>query len=137
MIDKLKAAVRWLLDPRRNPKGPHPLTLAIPDARSTFNRGAAGLAARPAASLRCPSCENEFTHKRGEFMIRCPACRLERAAKELGEFELLEFHCPDCDESMEYGIRHPNLFDSPQWAACPQCQFHWEYHHGFNRPVFP
>lgn len=69
-------------------------------------------------------------------MIRCPRCPVERPAERLADFDLLDMLCPDCGASMDYGIRHPNLMDSPQWAACPECHFHWEYHHGFSRPIF-
>lgn len=132
MIGKLKAVVRFMLDPPWQPEGPHPLTLAIPDARSTFNPGTSGLAARPSADVLCPSCETEFTHEYALEMIRCPKCRFESHPDHFGKLELMRFRCPDCGAEMEYGIRHPNIFTSPQWASCPDCQFHWERRHSFS-----
>lgn len=135
VLERLKALVKWLVGPPAGMPADHPLTLAIPDARSTFDRGGVGLAERPTARVRCDACSKEFFHERGRDMIRCPRCPVERPPDRLADFELLELQCPVCGTSMEYGIRHPNLFDSPQWASCPECHYHWESNHSFSRPL--
>lgn len=131
MLERLRTLLTWIV----GDSGEVPLTLAIPDARSTFDRGAVGLVQRPPARLRCGSCDREFVHMRGDDMIRCPRCPVERPPERLGDFEILALQCPMCNTDMEHGIRHPNILDAPQWASCPACQYHWELHHGYSKPM--
>ena len=132
VIRKFRALLKYLLDPPWQPDGPHPLTLAVPDARSTFNRGSSGWASRPNADIRCPLCRTEFTHDNALEMIDCPYCRFECEPDDFGRIEIERLVCPDCGSDMNYGIRHPNLFEFPQWASCPECQFHWEFQHSLR-----
>lgn len=137
VFERLKAVLKWLVSPPKEMPDDHPLTLAIPDARSTFDRGAVGLAERPTARVRCDACGRKFFHRRGHDMIRCPQCPNERPPEQLSDFELMELQCPACGVAMDYGIRHPNIFDAPQWASCPNCHYHWESNHAFSRPLLP
>lgn len=132
MLGKLKAAIMFVLDPPGEPEGPDPLTLAVPDAQSTFKRGSVGWANRPPAKVKCPSCGSTFVHQYAANIINCPTCRFELAPDRFDEIDLIEMRCPECESVLDHGIRHPNVFDSPQWAACPNCQYHWEYLH-FSR----
>lgn len=127
--EAIERAVR-LLDPPWEREGVPQFTLAVPDARSTFHGGESGWADRPPARLRCPSCGAEFTQRYANDVIRCPTCRFERPPDRFGELELIELTCPECSATLDAGIRHPNVFELPQWAACPGCQYHWEYSHG-------
>lgn len=131
MWGKLKTLATYLLNPPWAPEGPHPLTLAIPDASSSFKNSDVGWARRPPAVLRCPTCESDVDHRYATDMIRCETCRFEQSPERIGELEVLELSCPECRSTLDHGIRHPNVFDFPQWAACPDCQYHWEFQHSF------
>lgn len=128
MREKLTRVVRWLLAPPDG-DGPKTFTLAVPDAQSTFKRGAVGWANRPPARVRCPTCGEAFVHRRAMDIISCPRCRFERHPDEFDSLELLGLTCPECEDDLNHGVRHPHLFDDPQWAACRRCQYHWEYLH--------
>lgn len=129
MYRMLKKAVLFVLDPPWTQEGPEPLTLAVPDAHSTFNRGGVGWANRPPARLRCPACNGDIVHDHATDVIRCDTCRFERPPEDFDDVQLLELTCPHCQSALDHGIRHPNLFDRPQWASCPRCQYHWERVH--------
>lgn len=129
MLGKVKAALRFVIDPPSEPEGPDPLTMAVPDAQSTFKRGAVGWGNRPPATLQCPFCSVQFVHEHALDTIRCPTCHFEESPEGFDDVKLLAMHCPHCSSELDHGIRHPNVFDSPQWAACPNCQYHWEYLH--------
>ncbi len=131
MLDKLRSTMRRVLG---GGSDPHPLTLAVPDARSTFHTGDEGLARRPPATIACPQCGGEFVDRYATDVIRCPTCRFECQPEQFGELDLIAMTCPECGKDLEHGIRHPNLFDSPQWASCPDCQYHWERSHSFPTP---
>jgi hypothetical protein len=32
---------------------------------------------------------------------------------------------------MQYGQRHPQRFDFPEWATCDDCRYHWEFRHSY------
>lgn len=131
MLDKLRTKVRRALG---GSSDPHPLTLAVPDARSTFNPGDVGWARRPPATVGCPQCGREFVHQYATDIIRCPTCRFECQPERFGQLELIAMACPECDQDLEHGVRHPHLFEMPQWASCPNCQYHWEIQHSFSPP---
>mgnify|MGYP000285276883 CR=1 FL=1 len=61
--------------------------------------------------------------------IDCPECRIELPAERFSELELLGLTCPICRTPMQHGQRHPEAFDVPEWANCPNCQYHWEFKH--------
>jgi len=131
MLGKLKTAVMLVLDPPWTKDGPETFTLAVPEAHSTFKRGAVGWANRPPARVRCPTCGTEFDHERANDIIDCPVCSVEHPPEEFAEVELLDMTCPQCDCTLEHGIRHPEIHDVPEWASCQKCQYHWEFEHDY------
>lgn len=132
IVRLLKKVITFILDPPGEPEGPDPFTLAVPDAQSTFKRGAVGWAHRPPARVRCRSCNTEFDHEYANDVIRCPICPAEHRPEEFTEVDLLEMSCPHCEHTLNHGIRHPNIFEVPEWAACPSCQYHWEFQHSYK-----
>jgi hypothetical protein len=40
--------------------------------------------------------------------------------------------CPVCKSHMQYGQRHPEQFDFPEWATCNNCRYHWEFEHSYE-----
>lgn len=129
MLEKLKKAIRFVVDPPTTRDGPDTLTLAVPNAQSTCKRGADGWAHRPPALVRCPGCSAEFEQEYANDVLRCPTCRFEQSPDGFDEVELIQLTCPHCQAALDHGIRHPNLFDVPQWASCPSCRYHWELNH--------
>jgi hypothetical protein len=129
------AYVKWLVDrivdPLRADETITHFTLAIPEAQTTTVDSVQGWANRPPAVLRCPGCGTEIDQPTASGAIDCPYCYREFAAESFGDLELLELTCPRCDLGMDFGTRHPKLFDVPEWATCRNCQYHWDLNHWF------
>lgn len=132
MLRLLKKVALFVLDPPQGQEGLEPFTLAVPDAQSTFKRGDVGWAHRPPARVRCPACNTEFDHEYANDVLRCPLCPFEQPPGDFAEVELLELTCPHCARPLDHGTRHPEILDVPQWAACPDCQYHWEFQHSYS-----
>lgn len=107
------------------------LTLAIPDVHNTTTDGDVGWANRPPALVACPQCATEIYQKDSRDSIDCTRCTADRPADEFSELELITLVCPSCGDHMKHGRRHPQQFDVPEWATCPNCSYHWEFDHMF------
>lgn len=106
-------------------------TLSIPETQTTTVHGDVGWKNRPPAVLKCPRCGDEFDQQRASDSIDCPYCVAEFSPDEFRELELVAMRCPRCQTDLNYGKRHPNVFEVPQWAHCEHCQYHWEFTHSF------
>jgi Zn finger protein HypA/HybF involved in hydrogenase expression len=108
-------------------------TLSIPDAQTTTVDSVQGWSNRPPALLRCPGCAAQIPQRQSSARIDCPDCYREFGFDEFSDLELLGMVCPRCNTEMDHGIRHPKMFDIPEWATCPDCQYHWDLDHWFRR----
>lgn len=127
----LKSIVDKLVDPLRADDSIEHFTLAIPEAQTTTIDGVQGWNRRPPALLECPGCGTEIRQHRSNRNIDCSYCYREFQPDQFAELELLGMICPRCDADMRHGVRHPQLFDIPEWATCPDCQYHWDLDHWF------
>ena len=132
MLSLLKKCVMFVLEPPWEKEGPETFTLAVPEAHSTFKRGDVGWAKRPPAVVECPTCSSSFTHEFANDFIDCPTCGFESPPDEFGKVDVLMFACPHCQRQLDYGVRHPEMMDFPEWASCTDCQYHWEYQHDYD-----
>jgi Zn finger protein HypA/HybF involved in hydrogenase expression len=132
MLSTLKRWAMLVLNPPWEKEGPDTFTMAVPEAHSTFKRGAVGWAERPPAIVRCPSCSETFTHEYANDFVDCPVCHFECDPEDFSEVELVGMVCPHCEQDLDYGIRHPEMMDVPEWASCTECQYHWEYQHDYD-----
>jgi len=134
MLEKLKRYAMLIVDPPWEKEGPDNFTLAVPESHSTFKRGDVGWPKRPPAVVECPSCSESFVHEFANDVVDCPNCYFEGppSPEEFSELSLLGLICPHCQRNLDYGIRHPDLVDVPEWASCTECQYHWEYQHDFE-----
>lgn len=131
MATAMRRFVRFLLASPGGEDAP-PLTLAIPEARSSYDPGDVGWAQRPPARLRCPNCRATFVQQYANDVLRCPRCRFEDAPTAITPDMLIALECPSCRGDLETGIRHPNRFSLPQWASCRDCHYHWEFSHNLR-----
>lgn len=129
----LKSAYEFLVDPLRIDDTEETFTLSIPEAQTTTVDSVQGWSNRPAAVVRCDGCEAEISQRRSSSAIDCPNCYRQYRSREFGDLELLRMICPRCDTDMYHGTRHPNVFSIPEWATCPDCQYHWDLAHWFHR----
>lgn len=106
-------------------------TLSIPEAQTTTVDSVQGWENRPPAVLRCSRCDSEIHQRRSGHSIDCPDCLQESSRYEFGDHELLTMVCPRCETEMSHGQRHPQMYDIPEWATCPDCQYHWDLNHWF------
>lgn len=120
-----------LVDPLRADESVEHFTLAIPEAQTTTVDSVQGWASRPPAVLRCSGCGTQIHQHRSRSQIDCPYCYREFSEDRFAELELLAMVCPRCDTEMDYGRRHPNQFDVPEWATCSDCQYHWDLNHWY------
>ncbi len=132
MLDRLKTAAMFILDPPWTRDGPETFTMAVPEAHTTFKRGSVGWAKRPPAVVRCSSCRHSFTHEFANDFLDCPNCHMERSPEEFDDLELIALVCPHCQRRLDHGIRHPEMMDVPEFASCTECQYHWEYQHDYE-----
>lgn len=132
-IQLLKRLLVVLIEPLRADDDIEHFTLAIPEAQTTTVDSVQGWSNRPPAVLRCAGCRVEVPQRRSSSDIDCPNCYRSFKPDAFSELELLAMVCPRCNTEMYHGIRHPNLFDVPEWATCPDCQYHWDLDHWFRR----
>jgi len=134
------AALRWVaamlrrlaervIAPLRAGDGPNKFRLSSVETHTTTIDGDTGWAYRPPATLRCPACATEILQADSRSVIDCPTCRIELPPERFGDLNLLGLTCPICRTPMQHGQRHPEAFDVPEWANCPNCQYHWEFKH--------
>jgi Zn finger protein HypA/HybF involved in hydrogenase expression len=127
----IKYVVDRLVDPLRADETIKHFTLAIPEAQTTTVDSVQGWANRPPAVVRCAGCGTEIPQRRARSDIDCTYCYRTFGDDRFGELELLSMHCPRCATEMDHGRRHPKVFDVPEWATCPECQYHWDLNHWF------
>jgi len=127
------AALRWLAErliaPLRTDDSPNKFRLSSVETHTTTIDGDTGWAYRPPATLRCPECAAGILQADSRAPVDCPECRVELPPDRFTELELVGLTCPVCRTPMQHGQRHPNAFDVPEWATCPNCQYHWEFKH--------
>lgn len=129
----LRQLVETLVEPLRADHELENFSLAIPDVQTTTVDSVQGWSNRPAAILRCPGCGAQIPQRRSSYTIDCPNCYRDFSSDQFSELDLLGLVCPRCNTEMSHGIRHPNVFDIPEWATCPDCQYHWDLDHWFRR----
>lgn len=127
----LRSLLDRLIDPLRADENITQFTLSVPEAQTTTVDSVQGMSKRPPAVLRCPGCESEMYQMRSMDTIDCGGCWRDFRDDEFSEFELVTMICPRCESSMDHGRRHPKVFDKPEWATCPSCQYHWDIDHWF------
>ncbi|MFB6256006.1 MAG: hypothetical protein ABEH58_04635 [Haloplanus sp.] len=141
-VSRTTAALRWslstcrwlaerLIAPLRTGDGPNKFRLSSVETHTTTIDGDTGWAYRPPATLRCPDCATGILQADSRDDIDCPECRIELPADRFSDLELLGLTCPICRTPMQHGQRHPDAFDLPEWANCPNCQYHWEFKHSY------
>lgn len=106
-------------------------TLSIPEAQTTTVDSVQGWRNRPPAVLRCSGCDAEIYQRKSYHGIDCGNCWRSFSEYEFSDHELLAMICPKCETEMTHGRRHPQMFDVPEWATCPNCQYHWDLDHWF------
>jgi hypothetical protein len=129
--DLLKRLVDRVVDPLRADESIEQFTLSIPEAQTTTVDSVQGWQNRPPATLVCPGCGSDMHQPSAIGPISCSECFREFPNEEFSEHELRRMTCPRCDADMQYGRRHPQMFDIPEWATCPDCQYHWDLDHWF------
>lgn len=115
--------------PLRRGDGPNKFRLSAMDTATTTYDGDDGWAKRPPAILECPRCGGDILQHHSRDDIDCPHCVAEFDYQKFPELELKHLTCPVCRSEMAHGQRHPEAFDVPEWATCPNCQYHWEFKH--------
>jgi predicted RNA-binding Zn-ribbon protein involved in translation (DUF1610 family) len=106
-------------------------TLSIPDAQTTTVDSVEGWGNRPPAVLLCSGCGAQIGQKRSHHRIDCPNCYRDFSEHDFADLELVAMVCPRCGTEMKHGRRHPQTYDVPEWATCPDCQYHWDLSHWF------
>ena len=124
-----KRLFEWLVEPLRADEITQ-FTLSIPEAQTTTVDSVQGWQNRPPAVLRC-ECGSEMYQARSTGEIDCEACWRSFEDGSFSEHELVSMICPRCETGMQHGRRHPHVFDIPEWATCPNCQYHWDLNHWF------
>lgn len=127
----LKLLVDKVVDPLRVDESIEHFTLAIPEAQTTTVDSVQGWDNRPPAVLRCAGCDTRIRQGRSRSKIDCTYCYRTFGDDEFSDLELLAMVCPRCETTMDHGRRHPRLYDVPEWATCPDCQYHWDLNHWF------
>jgi len=125
----LQWIVGRLIAPLRADDGPNEFRLSSVETHTTTLDGDTGWAYRPPATLRCPECATDIVQGGPREPIDCPTCPVDLSPERFADLELLALRCPLCRTRMQHGRRHPETFDVPEWATCPNCQYHWEFKH--------
>jgi Zn ribbon nucleic-acid-binding protein len=133
VFNAVKHLVHVIVEPLRKDESLEHFTLAIPEAQTTTVDSVQGWQNRPPAVLECPGCGSEMRQHNAIGPIACQSCWREFPSEEFADHELLAMICPRCDADMHHGRRHPQMFDIPEWATCPDCQYHWDLDHWFKR----
>lgn len=131
IVRGLKVVVDRVVDPLRADESIEQFTLSIPEAQTTTVDSVQGRSMRPPAIVRCDGCDSAAIQHSAMDRVDCPGCWRTFGTSEADDLELLAMLCPRCGSEMDYGIRHPGVFDSPEWATCPDCQYHWDLDHWF------
>jgi hypothetical protein len=126
-----KRVFERLAAPLRTDDSMKQFTLAVPDAQTTTVDSVQGWRDRPPALLECPGCESQILQSESIDAIDCPTCWRDFPAEEFDERKLVAMVCPRCESEMDHGIRHPKLYDIPEWATCPECRYHWDLDHWY------
>lgn len=127
----VRSGLQRLAAPLRADEEMTQFTLSVPEAQTTTVDSVQGIDARPPAVLRCPQCQSQILQARALDRIDCPECVRTFREDAFPDLELLAMICPRCETEMQYGRRHPRVFDRPEWATCPDCQYHWDLDHWF------
>ena len=123
--------VEILVEPLRVDESLEQFTLAVPEAQTTTVDSVQGWSNRPPAILRCPGCAGRLYQRDPIDDLDCADCWRSFRGDSFGDHELVALFCPRCRTPMEHGIRHPQMFDVPEFATCPSCQYHWDLDHWF------
>jgi len=129
LVAALRRLAERLIAPLRTGDGPNKFRLSSVETHTTTIDGDTGWAYRPPATLQCPACATTILQADSRNHIDCPACRVELPPERITDLDLLALTCPVCRTRMQHGQRHPEAFDVPEWANCPNCQYHWEFKH--------
>ncbi len=127
----LKTVARKLAEPLKADNSVKKFTLSIPEAQTTTVDSVQGKAMRPPTVVRCDGCTGEIVQHNALDRLDCSGCHRTYEPDDLGSLDLVAMICPRCESIMDSGIRHKQLFDTPEWATCPQCQYHWDLDHWF------
>ena len=133
VYDLCKRGLDRIIDPLRKDESLEHFTLAIPEAQTTTVDSVQGWQRRPPATLACPGCGADMEQQNAIGPISCTNCWREFPSEQFSEYELRSMTCPRCDTEMQWGKRHPQMFDVPEWATCPDCQYHWDLDHWFSK----
>ncbi|MEF8783683.1 MAG: hypothetical protein V5A39_05880 [Haloarculaceae archaeon] len=117
--------------PLRTSGGPNKFRLSSADTATTTHDGDSGWASRPPVTVECPRCSEDILQHNARDRIDCPRCVAEYDHEEFSDLELRGMICPVCKSDMNYGQRHPERFDFPEWATCDRCRYHWEFKHSY------
>lgn len=128
----LKKLVHFLIDPLRIDDEEASFTLGIPEAQTTTVDSVQGWSKRPPAVIECPGCGADIYQARSTRNIDCPECHRTFKSHDFPDMKLVGLICPRCTAEMKHGIRHPSVFDIPEWATCQECQFHWDLTHWYG-----
>jgi hypothetical protein len=131
VYELLRDLLDRIVDPLRADESIEQFTLSIPEAQTTTVDSVQGWGNRPPAVLACPGCEADMHQHNAIGPISCENCFREFPSETFSDHELRGMTCPRCDADMQYGRRHPQMFDIPEWATCPDCQYHWDLDHWF------
>ncbi len=131
VVTRLKGLAGHLIAPLRRGEGPNKFRLSSAETATTTYDGSVGWGNRPAAILRCPRCEADIRQNTAYERIECPRCVATYDSTEFIELPLRSLECPVCRGKMQYGQRHPEQFDFPEWATCDGCRYHWEFKHSY------
>jgi len=131
IYDVIRSVFWRLVDPLRADEQISQFTLSVPEAQTTTVDSVQGRKLRPPAVFRCPNCSADIPHHNPTDAVDCPECYRTFDQWATDDLELVRMICPRCDSEMQEGRRHPKVFDGPEWASCPSCQYHWDIDHWF------
>lgn len=131
VLNHLKRFLEWVLGPLRADESITQFTLSVPEAQTTTVDSVQGIRNRPPVIVRCQGCGEQIVQHHAYDRFDCPACYRDWPSGTLDDFELIAMVCPRCQSAMQHGRRHPQTFDVPEWATCPNYQYHWDRVHWF------